>query len=44
MTLTVKVTVNVFGSPDEVHFYRHQIDEQVSEKTAEFQGKNGRNL
>jgi hypothetical protein len=43
MTLTVKVTVNAFGSPDEAHFYRHQIDDQLGEITAEFQGKNGRN-
>jgi hypothetical protein len=35
----VKVTVKVFDSPGEVHFYPHQIDEQVSERTAELQEK-----
>jgi hypothetical protein len=43
MALTVKVTVKAFGSPGEAHFYRHQIAEQASEGTAEFQGKSGRN-
>ena len=32
MNLTVKVTVKVFGYPDEAHFYRHHIDETWARK------------